>query len=148
MSNISYPKFKLTNLTGSNWAPNNSFSTDVRSQLKAGTGLSYDQVNGIFSLGSSAGTDTNTSTATGLTASSELFIACSGTLTSSVITVQLPLISDVGNGKNYIVKNIGVGTVNIKASGSNKIDGASSASLYTTYSSYSIFATGSNWWIY
>ncbi len=169
MSNISNPRYKLpndlsvttvtasqgfkgdgsqlTNISASNWAPN-SFSTDVRRQLSAGAGLSYDEINGIFSLGSTSGGDISTGTTTGLTASSEFFIACSGSLTGSVINIQLPLISSVGNGKNYVIKNIGIGTVNIIASGSNKIDGAGSASIYTTYSSYSIFGTGSNWWVY
>ena len=148
MSNIVYPKYKPENLTGSNWGPNNNFSVDVRRQVSAGTGLTYDNINGVFSLASSTGVDTSTSTTSGLTASNEFFIACSGTLTGSVINVQLPLISNIGNGKNYVIKNVGVGIVNIRASGSNKIDGQISASLFTTYSSYSIFATGSNWWIY
>lgn len=136
---------QLTNLTASNI---DNFTSDVRKQLSAGSGLNYDSVNGVFSLGSGTGTDISTGATTSLTASSEFFIACSGSSTGSVIDVRLPLISDIGNGKNYVIKNVGIGTVNIRCSGSNLIDGQVSASIYTTYSSYSIFGTGSNWWVY
>jgi len=135
----------LTNLTASNI---DNFTSDVRKQLSAGSGLNYDAANGVFSLGSGTGTETSTATTTGLTASNQFFIACSGSVTGSVVNVQLPLISTVGDGKNYVIKNIGVGIVNVIASGSNRVDGALSGTLYTTYSSYSLFGTGSNWWIY
>jgi hypothetical protein len=134
----------LTNLSASNWYNGAArWTTDVRNQFSAGSGLTYDAANGIYSL-----TNTSVSSSTSdVTLSTQNLLLCSSSLTSSTISAQLPLTSDVPSGRTYVVKNTGVGTVNILASGSNLIDGQATASIRTTYSSYTVVGTGSNWWI-
>jgi hypothetical protein len=79
-----------------------------------------------------------------LTASVDSLLAASGTF-----TITLPNPSTVGNGAEISVKktSTGASTVTISAS-AGTIDGATTASLTTQYSSYTFVSDGStNWWI-
>lgn len=85
-----------------------------------------------------------TSAVAALTASVDSCVVASGSF-----TVTLPNPSTVGNGAEITVKktSTGLSTVTISAS-AGTIDGATTQSLTTQYSSYTFVSDGStNWWI-
>ena len=58
------------------------------------------------------------------------------------ITFTLPASVE---GKQYVAKNSGTGTVTVEADGAELIDGAATATLSTQYESITLVGTGSGW---
>ncbi|HUD21063.1 MAG TPA: hypothetical protein VMQ44_03300 [Candidatus Saccharimonadales bacterium] len=66
--------------------------------------------------------------------------------TSGAVALTLPLASTL-TGKIFRLKNTGTHTLTINRSGSNTIDGGTSAQLITKYSSIDLASDGTNWYI-
>ena len=64
---------------------------------------------------------------------------------SGTYTVTLPNISEVPEGYELEVKNIGTGTITV--SGGSNIDGAASDVISTRYTAHRYLATSGNWYI-
>ena len=62
-------------------------------------------------------------------------------------TTTLTLPTAFGNKNSYTVKNIGLGTVTVATSLSETIDGDSTVTLGTQYTSVSLESNGTNWFI-
>lgn len=64
--------------------------------------------------------------------------------TANTFTVTLPTAVSA-TGRTYRIKNSGTGTITIACNGSQTIDGATTKSLATQYSSISVVSNGANW---
>ena len=64
--------------------------------------------------------------------------------TSGTFTVTLPTAASVA-GRTYRIKNSGTGTITIGTTSSQTIDGATTKSLATQYSSLAVVSNGANW---
>lgn len=71
--------------------------------------------------------------------------------TAAVYSVNLPKASLAGTGKAYIVKDIGgsatSNNITIDPSGSELIDGQTTATLATNYAAYTVICDGTQWYI-
>lgn len=76
-----------------------------------------------------------------ITATGDFFVDCIGTF-----TVTLPNGATTTPGYIFVVKNSGTGTITIDATGPGIIDGGSSVSLSSQFSSYMFQGDGSNGW--
>lgn len=90
-----------------------------------GLKLNYKQVTNTYSI----------------TVTGDFFVDCIGSF-----TVTLPNGANVANRFIFIVKNSGSGVITIDASGPGFIDGQSSVTLSSQYSSYIFQGDGSNGW--
>lgn len=66
-------------------------------------------------------------------------------LASGTIDITLP--TAVGNTNNYYIKNTGTGTVTIKTTGSETIDGSLTAPLPVQYTALTLVSDQLNWFI-
>ena len=80
----------------------------------------------------------STNTAAGSSASTDYFYFASGT-----INITLP--TAVGNNNNYVIKNVGTGTVTIDTTSSQTIDGSLTAPIKVQYLSLTLISDGANW---
>lgn len=65
---------------------------------------------------------------------------------SGTTTVTLP--TAVGNGNEYVIKNVGSGTVTIATTSSQTIDGSSTVTLSVKNTSLTLISDGTNWGVY
>ena len=93
-----------------------------------------DVSGGSFALNYVAKTGTYTITA------SDYTIDC----TSNTFTVTLPTAASI-TGRIYVIKNSGAGTITIATTSSQTIDGVTTQTLSTQYSSYTVQSNGANW---
>jgi hypothetical protein len=82
----------------------------------------------------------SSNTIAGSNASTEYTYLASGT-----IDITLP--TAVGNTNNYYIKNTGTGTVTIKTTGSETIDGSLTAPLRVQYTALTLVSDQLNWFI-
>jgi hypothetical protein len=80
----------------------------------------------------------STNTAAGSSASTDYFYFASGT-----INITLP--TAVGNNNNYVIKNVGTGTITIDTTSSQTIDGSLTAPIKVQYLSLTLISDGANW---
>jgi len=80
----------------------------------------------------------STNTAAGSLASTDYFYFASGT-----INITLP--TAVGNNNNYVIKNVGTGTITIDTTSSQTIDGSLTAPIKVQYLSLTLISDGANW---
>jgi len=66
--------------------------------------------------------------------------------TTTIVTLTLPNV-EVAQNKLFTIKNIGTGTVEIRPSGSETIDGRSYLTLNTKNQTVTVISDGSNWYI-
>ena len=64
--------------------------------------------------------------------------------TSGTFTVTLPTAASVA-GRTYRIKNSGTGSITVGTTLSQTIDGATTKSLATQYSSLTVVSNGANW---
>tara|TARA_Y100001970_G_C14259751_1_gene878997 strand:+ start:13915 stop:14205 length:291 start_codon:yes stop_codon:yes gene_type:complete len=69
------------------------------------------------------------------------YYSCTGS-----ITLTLPAVNGSRAGDEIKVKNLGTGTITINRTGSDTIDGATSAALGVQYQMLSFVSNGSNTW--
>lgn len=89
---------------------------------------------GSFSTGYVAKTGTYTATVSNYT------IDC----TANTFTVTLPTAVGI-TGRIYVIKNSGAGTITVGTTSSQTIDGVTTQTLATQYSSYTVQSNGANW---
>lgn len=70
----------------------------------------------------------------------DYFVDC----TANSFDVTLPSASGIA-GRVYIVKNSGTGSIGVKPTGAEKIDGLSQVDLVSQYESITVIADGTNW---
>jgi hypothetical protein len=70
----------------------------------------------------------------------DYFVDC----TANSFDVTLPSASGIA-GRVYIVKNSGTGSIGVKPTGAEKIDGLSQVDLVTQYASITVISDGTNW---
>ena len=63
--------------------------------------------------------------------------------TANSFTLDFPSASGIA-GKEWTIKNTGVGTITLDANGSETIDGAATIQLTTQYESVTVFSNGTN----
>jgi hypothetical protein len=80
----------------------------------------------------------STNTAAGSSASTDYFYFASGT-----INITLP--TAVGNNNNYVIKNVGTGTITIDTTSSQTIDGSLTAPIKVQNLSLTLISDGANW---
>lgn len=70
----------------------------------------------------------------------DYFVDC----TANSFDVTLPSASGIA-GRVYIVKNSGTGSIGVKPTGAEKIDGLSQVDIVTQYASITVISDGTNW---
>lgn len=107
------------------------------------SGFTY--VSGVMTVPSinlTAGLVTAPSTITTTTTLSTQYVI----LASGTITLNLPDASS-NNGRQYIIKNIGTGTITVDGNASETIDGSLTASLSVQYEYLALVCNGTEWFI-
>jgi hypothetical protein len=139
---------RLRNVLTNNTIPSNGMlpigngSDYTNATLSAGTGIVITNSSGSVTIATNgtinrAYTEKNSAyTAT----TNDNIINCTG----GTFTVTLPTATGK-TGTDFIIKNTGTGIITINTTSSQTIDGSTTQTLNTQYSSYNIVSTGLNW---
>jgi len=107
---------------------------------------SYNSTGGWTLVGGGGGSAPDITSVTGTTTITD---ATAGTnyvyLASGTFTITLP--TAVSNTSIYTIKNTGTGTISIDGNGAQTIDGSLTATLPVQFTSVTLIASASNWFI-
>jgi hypothetical protein len=131
-----------TNVTGTTTAPTVSFQPTAISQINGRVGigsLTGDNPNSTLDLKGSLALPYVEKTSTYTISATDYTVNC----TSGTFTVNLPTAVGI-DGRTYVVKNSGAGTITLDGDGTETIDGLTTQSI-TTGLVMKVQSTGSNW---